>query len=311
MPLTNQLLMIEPVRFGFNAATAVNNVFQKNSSEPLQEKALQEFSDFVALLRLNGIAVTVVRDTETPHTPDSIFPNNWISFHENGTVNLYPMFARNRRLERKTTVLDAIHAQFEVVTVYDLCHYESNQLFLEGTGSMVLDRHHRLAYACLSSRTSKEVLGIFCELNGYRPVVFTAADEKGIPIYHTNVLLCVADEYVVICMDSVAPGDRPVLAATIAATGKAIISISQEQLNRFAGNMLQLKNASGEKLLVMSSQAWGSLTNDQRTQLQSYNRILHAPLNTIETAGGGSARCMMAEIFLAVKLEISNKKLEM
>jgi len=290
--------MIEPVRFGFNAATAVNNTFQKNNGGPLQEKALQEFNDLVALLRMNGITVTVVRDTETPHTPDSIFPNNWISFHENGTVNLYPMFAHNRRLERKATVLDAIRAQFEVATINDLSHYESKGLFLEGTGSMVLDRDHRLAYACLSPRTDKAVLDIFCEQNGYRPVVFSATDEKGIPLYHTNVLMCVADEYVVICIDAVVTGDRETVSATIRSTGKELIAITQEQLNRFAGNMLQVKNAGGEKLLLMSSQAYGSLKPDQLDQLAAYNRIVHSPLNTIERAGGGSARCMMAEIFL-------------
>lgn len=292
--------MIRPVQFAFNAETAVNNAFQVAGKEGgIQEKARQEFDGFVETLRSNGVDVTVIVDTPFPHTPDSIFPNNWVSFHADGSVVLYPMFAANRRLERKTGILDAIATKFTVRQTIDLSGYEKEAAFLEGTGSMVLDRQHRIAYACLSPRTDFFVLTDFCEKMGYTTETFDAVDQNGQPIYHTNVMMCVADRYVVICMDAIAAShEKEQVTAAIQQTGKDMIAISYDQMNHFAGNMLQVKNMQGEPLLVMSSQAFEALTKEQVSRLLGYNRIIHAPLTTIETNGGGSARCMMAEIHL-------------
>lgn len=300
MQTTSHILMIRPVRFGYNPETAVNNAFQQAPNEEaavIQQKALVEFDGFVDLLRKNGVDVTVVQDTDTPHTPDSIFPNNWVSFHADGSIYLYPMFALNRRQERKPTVLEAIGKKFEVKTKHDLTGYENESGFLEGTGSMVLDRENKIAYACLSERTHPEVLQSFCEISGYRPVAFYALDQEGKPIYHTNVMMCVADKYVVICLDALPdPTEKELVRSVILASGKEILEIDLNQMNHFAGNMLQIANQDGEKLLVMSSQAFHSLHPAQVEKLSSYNRILHAPLDNIEANGGGSARCMMAEI---------------
>ena len=293
--------MIRPVRFGFNAETAVNNAFQvaDANQQEVEKKAITEFDGFVEKHRNANIDLTVVEDTPEPHTPDSLFPNNWISFHSNGTIVLYPMFAENRRLERKPTVLAAIKNKFQVTHTEDLSVYENKELYLEGTGSMVLDRDNRFAYACLSPRTDRQVLEDFCTRMNYTPVVFNSMDEKNQPIYHTNVMMCVADRYVVICLDSI-PDEREKnsVIEKIKASGKSIISISLSQMNHFAGNMLQIETSSGEKILVMSSQAYESLTPAQVAELSGYNRILHSSLQTIESNGGGSARCMMAEIHL-------------
>lgn len=300
MQTTSHLLMIRPVNFSFNAETAVNNAFQVAGKETdAQKKALEEFDAFVQLLRDNDIDVMVVNDTLDPHTPDSIFPNNWVSFHEQGTVCLYPMYASNRRLERKPAVLDAIKGRFRIGETVDLSGYEQEHLFLEGTGSMVLDRDRKIAYACLSPRTHQKVLLDFCSKMHYTPEAFTAVDAKGRPIYHTNVMMCVADRYVVVCLDAIPLiPEREHLALTIRGSGKTLIPITLDQMNRFAGNMLQVQNHAGEKLLVMSSQAYSSLWQGQIRQLESFNRILYSPLTTIETNGGGSARCMLAEIHL-------------
>ncbi|MFN5362374.1 MAG: citrulline utilization hydrolase CtlX [Bacteroidota bacterium] len=301
MQTTEHLLMIRPVRFGYNAQTAVNNAFQVATAdqEQVQQQAILEFDAFVEKLRAAGIDVTVVQDTPEPHTPDSLFPNNWISFHSDGTIVLYPMFAENRRLERKQTVLESVNKKFQVKRTIDLSIYEAKGVFLEGTGSMVLDRDHHISYACLSPRTDRGVLQDFCQQLNYEPVAFTSVDEKGQPIYHTNVMMCVADRYVVICLDSIADEDeRAAVVNRITESGKAIISISLSQMNHFAGNMLQVASAKGEKLLVMSTQAYESLTPAQINELNRYNPILHASLQAIETNGGGSARCMLAEVHL-------------
>lgn len=291
--------MIRPVHFGFNAQTAVNNAFQVAGADAAaQEKAQTEFDNFVSLLRSNDIDVTVINDSPEPHTPDSIFPNNWISFHEKGLICLYPMFAENRRQERKPNVIEQLKQTFNITDTIDLTGYEKEQLYLEGTGSMVLDRDHKLAYACLSPRTHKQVLDDFCKQMGYRPILFTAVDYNAKDIYHTNVMMCVADRYVVVCLDSLPyHAEFQMMQETIGKTGKELVNISLEQMGQFAGNMLQVQNKSGEKILVMSSQAYNSLRPEQIKQLEGYNRILHAPLTTIETNGGGSARCMMAEVF--------------
>lgn len=298
------LLMVRPVRFGYNAETAVNNVFQVagQNQEEVQASALQEFDHFVATLRSHDIDVVVVEDTVEPHTPDSIFPNNWISFHKNSTIVLYPMFAANRRLERKETVIEAIKSRFQIDSTIDLTKNESHDVFLEGTGSIILDRENKIAYACISPRTDKNLFLEFCEEMGYEPVIFNALDQKGKDIYHTNVMMCLGDKYAVICMDSIPEADqRAVVTATLAQSGKVIVDISFEQMNHFAGNMLQVTNVQGEQFLVMSSQAYASLTEEQVQTLESFNPIIHIPLNTIETNGGGSARCMMAEILLPKK----------
>jgi len=295
--------MIRPVNFGFNAETAVNNRFQAAGNDAgAQEKARNEFDVFVNVLKENGVDVTVIEDTPEPYTPDSIFPNNWISFHDDGGIVLYPMFAANRRLERKPAVIDAIAKKFSVTKTIDLTHYENEPAFLEGTGSMVLDRQNKIAYDCISPRTDYFVLTDFCDKMGYRLEMFDAFDEKGQAIYHTNVMMCVADKYAVICMDSIAAqNEKDEVSETIKKSGKEMITISYDQMNHFAGNMLQVSNGKGELLLVMSSQAFASLTNEQVQKLSGYNKIIHSPLTTIETNGGGSARCMMAEVYLPLK----------
>jgi hypothetical protein len=302
MQTTSHILMIRPVNFAFNAETATNNAFQiKTDDTDVQGKAIKEFDQFVSMLRSNGLDVTLVEDTREPNTPDSIFPNNWISFHGDGTVLLYPMYAPNRRAERKEHVIEKVNEHFLIKKTIDLSYYEANDLFLEGTGSMVLDRDNRIAFACLSPRTDKKVLDEFCNKMNYEAVVFHSVDENGQPIYHTNVMMCVADKFVVICLDSIQDEQEKKNAmAAIQKTGKEIIEIDYEQLNHFAGNMLQVENNKGEKLIVMSTQAFESLSNEQVQKLSSYNRIVHASLNTIEVNGGGSARCMMAEIHLPV-----------
>jgi hypothetical protein len=295
--------MLRPVSFGFNAETAVNNAFQvKSAEEDVQNKALEEFDAFVGILRQNGVDVTVINDTPEPHTPDSIFPNNWISFHEDGSVLLYPMYAANRRGERKQHVLEKIAERFWIETRIDLSAYEKEDIYLEGTGSMVLDRDYKVAYACLSPRTNEKVLTDFCDRMGYTAVLFHVVDATGRAIYHTNVMMCIADKYVVICFDSVQDDEEKInLINALLHTGKEIIDISVDQMNHFAGNMLQIENKEGEKLLVMSTQAYEALTEGQRKKLTSFNKIIHSPLTTIETNGGGSARCMMAEVHLPLR----------
>jgi len=303
MQTTSHILMIRPVNFGYNAETAVNNAFQvKGEQADAQNRALKEFDAFVTILRQQGVDVTVVEDTSEPHTPDSIFPNNWVSFHHDGTVLLYPMYAVNRRAERKQHVLDAISQKFSINKKIDLSGYEKENIFLEGTGSMVLDRDNKIAYACLSPRTNEKVLEDFCRQLGYSALLFHATDINGQDIYHTNVMMCVADKYLVICLDSIGKQEeKEKVIKTIQQTNKEIITITLEQMNHFAGNMLQIENKDGKKLLVMSTQAFDSLTAEQKQKLASFNAIVHSPLTTIETNGGGSARCMMAEVHLPVR----------
>ena len=298
MQCCEHLLLIRPVNFGFNAETAVNNSFQVNSTGNVQQKALIEFDGLVSLLAENKLSLTVIADTEIPHTPDSIFPNNWISFHEDGTVIIYPMFAANRRLEKKPHILDKLKEIFHITAVKDLSRYETENLFLEGTGSMVLDRENRIAYASLSPRTDKHILDEFCSMAGYTPCSFTSMDNSGNPIYHTNVMMCVAANFAVICLEAIRDEqERLMVSGSLTGSGKEIIGISLQQMNAFAGNMLQVRNSEGELLLVMSSQAFDSLNKTQVSKLEKFSRIIHTPLDTIESYGGGSARCMMAEIF--------------
>ena len=291
------------MHFEFNKQTAVNNSFQVALNDKnIAGKALEEFDRFVTLLTGHGINVTIIEDTPEPPTPDSIFPNNWISFHEDGTVCTYPMFAINRRAERKPQVIKKVREKFQVSRTVDLTHYEEENLFLEGTGSMILDRENKIVYACLSPRTDKKVLQDFCDRLQYKAVVFHGVDEQNRPIYHTNVMMSLADKYVCICLETITdPTEKENVITTITNSGKEIIALSFDQVNHFAGNMLQVENNGGEKFLVMSSQAYRSLDSTQVTRLQSFNSPLYSDLDTIETVGGGSARCMMAEIFLPLQ----------
>jgi hypothetical protein len=301
MQTTSHILMIRPVHFAFNEETADNNAFQVKTGETVQPNALKEFDNLVDILRKNDVDVTVVEDTLQPHTPDSLFPNNWVSFHDDGTLLLYPMYAPSRRAERKEHVLKEVYKRFQITNKIDLSYYEKNNLFLEGTGSMVLDRDHKIAFACISPRTDKKVLDDFCHKMNYEAVVFTAVDQKGQHIYHTNVMMCVGDKFVVICLQTIRDlNEKKMVIERIMKTGKQIIDLNFDQLKHFAGNMLQIENTTGEKLLVMSSQAYQALTKEQVQKLSDYNRIVHSPLTTIEANGGGSARCMMAEIHLPV-----------
>ncbi|WP_240615422.1 citrulline utilization hydrolase CtlX [Pedobacter paludis] len=300
---TNHILMIRPVDFKFNEQTAGNNKFQVASTETnVQSLALNEFDGFVDLLRKNDVDVTVVDDILQPETPDSIFPNNWVSFHDDGSVFLYPMFSENRRLERRNEILEGLKDKFKVNHISDISFYEQQHAFLEGTGSMVLDRVNKIAYACLSVRTDEEVLNNFCMLTGYHPIAFQAIDVSRFPIYHTNVMMCIGDNFAVICMESIPnPDEKGKVALSLINSGKEIIEISLDQMNRFAGNMLQVENNKGEHLLVMSEQAYLSLNAEQIAKLEKYSIIIYAPIYTIEKNGGGSARCMLAEIHLPLK----------
>jgi hypothetical protein len=247
----------------------------------------------------NGVDVTVIDDTPEPHTPDSIFPNNWVSFHADGGIFLYPMQAENRRLERREDIIAKLEDNFAVKHIIDLSRFEVENKFLEGTGSMVLDRGNKIAYACLSPRTDQEVLDLFCEQAGYNTVSFDAVDEKGKAIYHTNVLMCVGSSFAVVCLDSIPnPHEKIVIKESFTSTHKEIIDISFAQMNQFAGNMLEVKNTEGENLIVMSSNAFNALDDEQKTTLEKYGKLIYSDINTIETNGGGSARCMMAEVHL-------------
>ncbi|HEY2583481.1 MAG TPA: arginine deiminase-related protein [Mucilaginibacter sp.] len=298
---TSHLLMIRPVNFGFNEETASSNAFQKRNaaSGRIKQQARQEFDTMVNTLCENGVDVTVVEDTLEPYTPDSIFPNNWVSFHADGNVFLYPMQAENRRLERREDIIMGLEDRFMVKHVIDLSRFEHEGKFLEGTGSMVLDRENKIAYACISPRTDLEVLALFCEQTGYKEVSFKAFDEYHQAIYHTNVLMCIGSKFAVVCLDSITDEDEKNAVITILKlTNKETITISFEQMNNFAGNMLEVKNKSGENLIVMSKTAFEALDQTQKQSLEKYGKLVYADIHTIENNGGGSARCMMAEVHL-------------
>ena len=305
MQTTDTVLMIEPVAFGYNEQTAVNNYFQVQQEGNVQEKALREFNSFVEKLRSKGITVITIKDTISPKTPDSIFPNNWVSFHRDGKVVLYPMFAENRRLERRQDILELIKSQFKVEEIIDLSASERDNRFLEGTGSMIFDHDNKIAYGSVSLRLDEDLFRKFCAEFGFRPVVFHSyqtAGEERLPIYHTNVMMCVADKFVVICLDCIDDElEREKVIETIKNSGKELIEISEEQMHNFAGNMLQVHNNLGEKFLVMSQSAYRSLKPEQVAAIEKYCEIIYSDLETIETNGGGSARCMLAEVFLLRK----------
>lgn len=304
---TNSILMIRPVAFRMNEQTAVNNYYQKVldglSTETVNAKAQAEFDAFVTKLRKVGVNVTVVEDTLEPNTPDSIFPNNWISFHESGDVVLYPMFAENRRAERREDILDILEDDgFVINEIMDYTLAEEDNVFLEGTGSLLLDRENGKAYCALSPRADEELMIEFCEDFEFTPVIFeafqTVNGERKL-IYHTNVMMCLGDTFAVICADCIDDKkERKMVLDSLRGDDKEIILITEDQVNNFAGNMLEVKGKNDERFLVMSESAYKSLTKKQIAQLEAHVEIIHSSLDTIEACGGGSARCMMAEIFL-------------
>ena len=307
--ITNNIMMIKPVGFRYNEQTAVNNYYQhvlnNLSPEEIQENALNEFNVFVEELKHVGVNVIVIEDTKNSDTPDSIFPNNWVSFHANGIIGLYPMCAKNRRDERREDIFDTLVDEFgfKIEEIKDFTEFEEHNKFLEGTGSMVLDRESMICYAAISMRTDKIAVMQFCEEFGYRPVCFTANQDVGgerMAIYHTNVMMCVADKFTVICLDSIDDeAEREHVLEILTETEKEIIEITEAQKYRFAGNMLQVM---GDKpYLVMSNSAYSCLTDEQRIAIEKHCPILYSSLDTIEACGGGSARCMMVEVFLPKK----------
>ncbi len=302
--LASAVLMIRPVRFEGNPLTAASNRFQQHSGLAGTEQnrlAQDEFDGLAAALRDAGVTVVVVDDTDEPHTPDSIFPNNWLSMHSDGRAVLYPMQATNRRLERRMDVLEMLVDRhgYQVREVVDLSHYEASGRFLEGTGSLVLDRPHRTAYACLSSRTHFDPLGEFAQRMDYEIIAFDALDPDGVPIYHTNVLMHIGEQLAAVCAESITDdAQRDAVLGSLAASGHDVLELSFEQLAAFAGNMLELRNADGERVLALSQQAHDSLTAEQRAQLHANGRVVTAHIPVIETSAGGSVRCMLAEIHL-------------
>lgn len=296
--------MVRPVKFGYNTETAVTNAFQQSSGltpSEIQEKTLHEFEMLVQALRNEGVEVIVVDDTHEPHKPDSIFPNNWISFHESGHVMLYPMLAENRRRERRSDIIEKIKELRQLELLHDLSDHETTEKYLEGTGSIVFDYKNHIAYAVRSPRTHEELVEEVCAKLGYKPVVFSACDRHGQPVYHTNVVMCVGESFAVICLECIDKQERDRVISELKNTGKEIVDISFGQVEKFAGNMYELVNNQGKNLLLMSEQAKLSLTDDQVATLQKYCKIISSPLYTIELHGGGSARCMVADIRLPKK----------
>lgn len=295
--------MVRPAHFGFNTETAGNNAFQSNdqslSSQDIQEKAIQEFDTFVKKLRSKGIRVLVVQDTEMPIKHDAVFPNNWFTTHQDGTIITYPMFAPMRRQERREDVINQLRQQYTVNKHIRLEDREQLERYLEGTGSLMLDRPNRIVYACRSIRTDEGLMDEFSLWMGYEKVLFEAYDKSGIPIYHTNVMMALAETFAVICLEAITDAvQRRQVTDKLAITGKEIVAITHAQMNKFAGNMIQLRSKKGERFLVMSSQAHASLESEQLAQLGRHTHVLHSPIDTIEKYGGGSARCMIAEVFL-------------
>ena len=304
---TNTILMIRPINFRMNEQTAINNYYQKVLDAVLPQavnaKAQQEFDSYVEKLLGIGVNVIVVNDTNEFDTPDSIFPNNWVSFHENGDVGLYPMFAENRRLERREDILEVLEVQgFEINNVYDYTRAEDEHVFLEGTGSLVLDRINRKAYCALSARADEDLFIEFCEDFEYTPVIFTAnqtVNGQRKAIYHTNVMMCIGETFAVICLSSIDDKtERKNVINHLKDDGKDIIDITEAQVTNFAGNMLQIQGLNQERYLIMSDAAYNSFTKNQIERLEKHTKILSSSLHTIEACGGGSARCMMAEVFL-------------
>ena len=303
--ITDRIMMVRPASFQFNEETAANNAFQTAGdydNEAIKAKAIEEFDAMVALLRSKGITIEVIQDTAEPVKPDAIFPNNWISFHKDGTVVTYPMFAENRRTERREDIIDSLREKYIVNKRYTFDYYEEEDRFLEGTGSMLFDRVDNIVYACLSPRTDIVVLEKYSVLMGAKKIAFRSVDREGQDIYHTNVMMALGVDFCVICLESIKNEvEKKEILQSLADTGKLIVDISYDQMEHFAGNMLQVANADGERYLVLSQAAYDSLTKVQVDVLSGLTNILPIPIKTIETLGGGSVRCMMAEVFLPVK----------
>lgn len=293
--------MIRPVRFAFNPETAVDNVFQivpQEKEEEIQAKALQEFDGYVETLRSKGIEVIVFEDTKDPHTPDSIFPNDWCSYHEDGTVGLYPMFAANRRLERREDLLEDLQKKhgFKITRRLDLTEYEKQGKYLEGAGVLIFDYPNKVVYCSVSNRAQKDMIELAAAELGYKAVTFKAVDHKGADLYHTTVVMALGEKYAIICEDSVCdPKEKEVLWKTLEETGHEIISITFEQMYAYAGNALEFINSKGERFLSMSRRAVNSLTTEQKARIGKYAELLSIPLEVIEDNGGGSARCMIGD----------------
>jgi hypothetical protein len=301
--ITDTILMVRPVAFRMNEQTAVNNYFQKDlTADNVNERAQAEFDEFASKLKKVGVNVIVVNDKLEDDSPDSIFPNNWVSFHENGDIGLYPMFAENRRKERRLEYFARLEEEgFKIKNIVDYTEAEEHDLFLEGTGSLLLDRVNRKAYCALSPRADEDLLIEFCEDFEFTPVIFNANQSVGgkrKAIYHTNVMMCLAENFAVICLDTIDNAkERKNVLKHLKEDGKEVITITEEQMHEFAGNMLQVQGKDN-KFLVMSARAHGSLNQDQMAKIEKHCEILSSDLHVIETCGGGSARCMMAEVFL-------------
>lgn len=301
--ITDTVLMVRPAHFGFNPETASSNAFQKEdgslSKSEIESKARQEFDHLVKRFIEAGVEVIVVEDTDDPVTPDAVFPNNWVTFHEDGTVITYPMFSLQRRLERREEIIDQLRSAFLVEDRLRLEWHEKEDRFLEGTGSMVLDRVNQIVYACISQRTHPDLLEEFCTFTGYEKVDFHAEDASGMPIYHTNVVMAIGETFAIVALETIkSPEEQAKLLAHLHQSKKEVIEISMSQMYAFAGNMLQLRTKQGATILAMSTQAFESLDEEQIRCLESHTTIVHSPIPTIESYGGGSVRCMLAEVFL-------------
>lgn len=303
--IASTILMVRPASFGFNAETAANNAFQKTvrtSQKELQQQAVREFDNFVATIRKKGIEVIVIEDTAKPPKPDAIFPNNWFCTLADGTVAVFPMYAVNRRIEKRNDLLNMLVNEYKVRDVEDWSEFEAESLFLEGTGSMIIDHENKIIYACLSPRTNKSVLEKFAHAHGYKTMLFSSRDENGTDVYHTNVIMHIGEGYAVICLESIPmEAERIAVSQMLTTTGHEVIPISLAQVHAFAGNMLQTRNNKGEKFTILSKTAYNSLNAEQKNILSQHTTLLPIDINTIETVGGGSVRCMMAEIFLDKK----------
>jgi len=303
--IASTILMIRPAAFGYNAETAANNAFQNivtDSQQQIQQYALAEFETFVETLRSNGIEVIVFDDTNEPPKPDAIFPNNWFCTLSDGTLAVFPMYAPNRRMEKRDDLLQMLVKNYDVRDVEDWSEYEAESLLLEGTGSMIIDQDYKVIYACISERTNKTVLEKFAQAHGYKAMLFRSRDEQGTDVYHTNVIMHLGETYAVICMESITDeAERIAVSQLLISTGHEIIDISLAQVHGFAGNMLQVKNNKGEKFTILSKTAYEALTEEQRRVLSIHSNLLPINITNIETTGGGSVRCMMAEIFLEKK----------
>lgn len=302
MLLASTILMVRPAAFGFNEETAANNYFQSNpdiSKKQLQQTALTEFDNMVQTLRSHDINVLVIEDTKEPVKPDAIFPNNWLSTSPDGTVAVFPMYAANRRTEKRDDILQQIAKDFVVRDVQDWSEYEVEGRFLEGTGSMVMDYENKMIYACVSERTSLSVLEKYAATNGYQAIVFLATDKNGMPVYHTNVVMALGEGFCVLCEEAIEEEwELIAVRQLLESTNHTIIAINREQMHQFAGNMLQVKNNKDEKFLIISQTAFDSLRMEQRQMLEAYSTLLPVAVPTIEQVEGGSVRCMMAEVFL-------------